>query len=932
MKKLLLSIVSVFMLFALSAQISDNFSDYTVGGKLAQQAQAMGRDYWTTWSGVVGGSEDGVIAEIPAGNKALFLNYNNDQLLELGKKSTGTWIHTFKIYIPANKDAYFNIQADFTGGQDGVWAFECYMATSKPTQSVPTPALTPGLGNFYAGKATTTTFTFTHDTWIPVKVIINLDDDEAEFYVNNDLVHSWQYSLGNSGAGGCPKVIDAFNIFPPVSTARSSFYIDDVVFEKEASSIVIHENGFDDQSGFVAQSYPEFWQTWSNNPGTSEDAVISSEQAVSPPNSAKCIFTGSAANPTGTDLIFKTGEPTTGTYTVDFDMYIPNGVPAYFNLLNNFVPANPNACQWAIGVYFNITPSSDFPATGTYIQQNDIITNFTAPSNTWFPVSMYVNLDEDVAKISINGTQLLTWQYSIDETGDPAPRKLAAVDFYPPQPTSVFYIDNFKYASLEGDDPKFPIMGVDPDEITETVIPGENFTKTITVENTGTAIGEFTSWIEFDFEPIPGTTNYTLLHGNGAPNDGGVGYPVTEPMLLELGAKFSGSKICDKVGTYINKLSYYVPTESSGGITVTSLVFRIYGPSKSSAPGEELVKVTKTGLVGDTWNEVTLTTPILIDKNELWISVEFTHNVGAYPVGIGGTGVEGVNFTRRNGGNWQPFNQWDEFGNFLVRAHTQGTVVPACWMNLTGEPYGSVPKGTSKTYNAVFNSGTLAEGVYKANIKIKTDDPDPERELFTIPCIITVGSYSLMSVDPTEIEEEIDVIEGEENTITVQVTITNSGNASGDYFVKEPTVEWLSFSGDLIGTLQPGESATFDVILDANELEEDTYETDIEIAITDISNDLITIPCTLIVNVEEGVGEYSIKTLVFPNPATNNVTISSTQNINSVQIINFVGQTVYSANVNGKNTNINTSNLTGGIYFVRVNTEVGSQNVKLIIK
>jgi len=223
MKKLLLSIVCAFTLFALCAQVNENFSDYTVGGKLAQQAQAMGRAYWTTWSNAPGSDEDGVIAEMPAGNKVLHLNYGNDQLMWCGKKGVDIWELNFKIYIPTGKDAYFNILANLDGDQ-GDWALECFFARTRTN-----PNLTPGVGSFHAGKSAATTFNFSHDIWVPIKIIIDLDNDNAAYYVNDNQVYEWRYSLGNNG-GGCQKIIDALNICSITSTAQSSFYIDDIKF------------------------------------------------------------------------------------------------------------------------------------------------------------------------------------------------------------------------------------------------------------------------------------------------------------------------------------------------------------------------------------------------------------------------------------------------------------------------------------------------------------------------------------------------------------------------------------------------------------------------------------------------------------------------------------------------------------------------------
>jgi len=928
MKKLLLSIFCAFTIFALSAQVSDDFSSYTVGGKLAQQAQAAGNNYWSTWSGAVGGAEDGVIAEQPAGNKALYLTYNNDQILKLGKKSTGTWIHTFKIYIPTGKDGYFNIQANFTGGQDGTWAFECYMGTAKPTSTSPGP-LTPGIGNFYAGKSTTTPFNFTHDTWIPMKVIINLDDDEAKFYANDVLVHEWQWTLGNSGAGGCPKVIDAFNMYPPSNATRSTFYIDDINFKEEGGIEVLFETGFDDQTGYVAQKYPQWWQTWANKPGTPEDALISNEQSVSPTNSAKCVYAGTATNPTGTDLVFKTGEPTTGVYTVDFDMYIPNNLPAYFNLLNAFVPANPSACQWAIGVYFNIKTTNGGPKLGTYLRNNNTYKDFTVPSNTWFPVSMWVNLDDNLARISINGTQLLEWAFNIDETGDPAPLKLAAVDFYPPELTSVFYFDNFKFAKAGGP-PKFPIMGVTPDKVDENVSPGASVTKTIKVENTGTAIGEFFTWTEIDFEPQTGTNNFTLTYSSDYNPQNAIGY-ITGTPTVEVAAKYPHSYYCDKVGTYINKIAYYMYQASQDN----KLKARVYKGKDYSNTGEVLFETTINNPNIGAWNEVTLPTPILLGGQDIWVAFEFIQPAGGHLMSVDdGTAVENSNWTRNAGGNWSQLKvvQDEPIGNWMIKAFTKGTVVPGCWLSFTGNTYGNVPKGTSKTFDVKFNATGLAEGTYKANIFVKTNDTD--HPLFTIPCKITVGNSSVTSITPTSISEVITKTEGVagDYTITKAITIKNTGNIDGDYTVENVGVDWIIVSGATTGTIAPNATKTFDVKLDATDLEKATYNKDIIITVSDKANDKITLPCTLIVDIKKGVGENKIFTLVFPNPASDNVTIKSNYNINSVEIVNYMGQIVYSSEVNSIETNINTSSFTAGIYFININTEFGTQSTKLVIK
>ena len=224
MKKVLLLMVCALMGFALNAQVSDDFSDYDLGGKIAQQAQAMGRDYWTTWDDAPGTAEDGVVNEAPDGTQAGYWTYGNDQILKLGQKDTGVWEVAFKMWIPTGTCGYFNIQANFTGDQDGDWAIEAYVGCGTSSAH----NLTPGKGALHAGGSNAATFNFDHDTWINFKLYINLDDDEANISVNDNVIHSWVYTSG--AQSGCPKIIDALNIFPPIAGAK--FYITDIVFEE----------------------------------------------------------------------------------------------------------------------------------------------------------------------------------------------------------------------------------------------------------------------------------------------------------------------------------------------------------------------------------------------------------------------------------------------------------------------------------------------------------------------------------------------------------------------------------------------------------------------------------------------------------------------------------------------------------------------------
>lgn len=62
---------------------------------------------------------------------------------------------------------------------------------------------------------------------------------------------------------------------------------------------------------------------------------------------------------------------------------------------------------------------------------------------------------------------------------------------------------------------------------------------------------------------------------------------------------------------------------------------------------------------------------------------------------------------------------------------------------------------------------------------------------------------------------------------------------------------------------------------------------------------------------------------IFPNPSPSSIEIMAESNINKVEIINFLGQTVLSQLATDAKILLNVSNLNSGIYFVRIFTESG---------
>jgi hypothetical protein len=67
---------------------------------------------------------------------------------------------------------------------------------------------------------------------------------------------------------------------------------------------------------------------------------------------------------------------------------------------------------------------------------------------------------------------------------------------------------------------------------------------------------------------------------------------------------------------------------------------------------------------------------------------------------------------------------------------------------------------------------------------------------------------------------------------------------------------------------------------------------------------------------------------LYPNPATTSLTISSTNNINSITITNLLCQTVYTHKYNSEQVQVDVSYLPNGVYFIKVNGSAVRKFVK----
>ena len=235
----------------------------------------------------------------------------------------------------------------------------------------------------------------------------------------------WEQWVGTFNHSGTIRFAIQYYIFDGGPSGNNSNYIGlDLIEVVEAGTNINHF--FEDFElfafpGKVACYDPVNWVTWSNQPCTTEDADISTNYAHSGTKS----FVIQQLN----DLVKPLGDKTTGHWYVSWWMYIPTGKYGYFNTLNTW-PASA-AGHWGMEVYFGYDGPSGPPTPGQahLLAFNPAQVDFPFVYDEWFMITIYVNLDTDLAEFWIVNTIIHQWQWT---RGDPSTyaNRLAANDFY----------------------------------------------------------------------------------------------------------------------------------------------------------------------------------------------------------------------------------------------------------------------------------------------------------------------------------------------------------------------------------------------------------------------------------------------------------------------------------------------------------------------
>ncbi|MFO7895932.1 MAG: FlgD immunoglobulin-like domain containing protein, partial [Candidatus Cloacimonadales bacterium] len=172
----------------------------------------------------------------------------------------------------------------------------------------------------------------------------------------------------------------------------------------------------DDFDAYTAGDYlaevSDMWTTWAQNPGGSDDAMISDAVANSGTNSVHIEGTS--------DLVLPLGNKTSGTYEFSMMMYLEPGNGGYYNIQHYQTPGE----EWGAEFYFGDDGNGEYSAGYPEAQP------FTHPTGEWFEVKNVIDLDAAEGTFLVDGTEVASWDFGLTAQGEPGINQLGGINIY----------------------------------------------------------------------------------------------------------------------------------------------------------------------------------------------------------------------------------------------------------------------------------------------------------------------------------------------------------------------------------------------------------------------------------------------------------------------------------------------------------------------
>jgi hypothetical protein len=590
------------------------------------------------------------------------------------------------------------------------------------------------------------------------------------------------------------------------------------------SQTVLYEDNLDSYplDSYLHTVNPTWWSTWSGGVD-GEDIQIKNTYSLSPSQSGSADKVGGQS-----DCLLLLGDRVSGVYQLSWWMYIATGKCGYYNMQHFESPG----IEWAYEIYFRTDGSIECLQGGNTL-------GGTYPHDVFFQVIQDVDLDADLVTVTINGTVIGSWPISDEAQNAGGTKQMGAIDFFAGESSGSgeipeYFIDDVYFAQIEaGND---PIIGADPIAVATWLLGGTTGTQNLSVLNTGTSDLTYDINIIYDVDalksapvqsasdntfyvkrsltnasadptpnpgpPNPGSDATAQLHYDGD-NGSAIGWN-TVPITVTVAARFPNSMTLPYAGMNITSVEVFVNDLNAGS---NAMKIKVYGMGNTYEPGDLLGEKDFTP-GGANWETVTLTPPIPVTGEDLWVGYQFTQaDAGIYIPGTDAGPADPNGDFYSTGVGWSHIAPTLDY-NWNIRANLVGDPM-FHWLSASPMS-GTVPPAGSNATLLGFDATTLALGTYNATIKLLSNDP--ATPVMDVPVTLQVAGVGIpelgnlgVMIYPNPAQDNLNIIT---NGIFNKVTITDftgkvvfAGNSktidisslsNGVYFVKVETTQGIS--------------------------------------------------------------------------------------------------------------------------------------------
>lgn len=306
---------------------------------------------------------------------------------------------------------------------------------------------------------------------------------------------------------------------------------------------------------------------------------------------------------------------------------------------------------------------------------------------------------------------------------------------------------------------EIPNIVIAPDHMTEALVPGATSNQELIIYNTGNGALTYETYINFmqtgkssAVKEVPAgkqvrpsglmLAKTATRGGNALADKGRNGFVLhydgenmdaiglTAGGTFYTAARFPASMVNPFEGATITSVDVYINDLPSDA------TMKIWGPGTSTTPGQLLHEQPVLANPYD-WNTINLTTPLVLDGNDIWVGFTYTHDEGYFIAGIDGGPVNpNGDFLSQDGVVWERLSNYGLGANWNIRANL--ALGQGDWLSLDPAA-GTIPAEDAQSILVMFDATSLTSGGYAANIIIASNDPDSPMLVVPVTLEMLVG-------------------------------------------------------------------------------------------------------------------------------------------------------------------------------------------------